>query len=148
MTHTNLWQFDGTEPLEIREKKAVNVFGITVGWAGPSNREENVVVCHRHRYDHDGEKMDYFRNEGGYCFGDRAITAMRQLGADRIAVIEVDTDTIYEFSLDQYDNSDLTSEKVAEIEDRGVHDGTNICVPTDDARYTWDRSECRIINDH
>jgi hypothetical protein len=138
---TTLRDFEQKEPLKVKESTPVNVNGSVLAWAGPSNRDKNVVVSHRHRFEYDDGKQDYFRKYGGYCYGDSTLNVMEEIGATRIAVLEVDNGRVIEYNAQQFRESDL----VAKTFDIG---GKNICVPVDDALYTWDSEDCTIIQDH
>lgn len=136
-----LHDFTDVEPLAVREIKPVIIKGSTLAWAGPSNREQNVVVSQRRRHKYDGGKQDYFRKYKGYCYGENALDAMERMGATRIAVEEVDNDRVIEFDVTQFRDSDL----YAKTFDIG---GKNVAVPVEDAIHTWKKSECTIIRDH
>lgn len=138
---STLHDFTDVEPLEAREIQPVNVNGSVLAWAGPSNREQNVVVSHRHRHKYDDGKQDYFRKYEGYCYGENALDVMERMGATRIVVEEIDNDRIIEYDVTQYRDSEL----YAKTFDIG---GKNVCVPVDDAIHTWERSNCTIIQDH
>jgi hypothetical protein len=138
---TTLHNFADVEPLEVREKVPVNANGRLVAWAGPSNREKNVVVSHRHRYKYDGGKQDYYRKHGSYGYDDTTLSVMEAMGAERIAVLEVDNSRIVEYQITQFRNSELASSGF----DEG---GENFCVPVEQALYTWNEENCTIIKDH
>ena len=138
---TTLHDFKDVDPLVVREQAPVKATGRIVAWAGPSNRDENIVVSHRHRYKYDGGKQDYYRKHGSYGFDDASLSVMERMGAKRIAVLEVDNDRLIEYRIKQFRNSDLESS--------GFEDGgENFAVPVEKALYTWDLEECRIIDDH
>ena len=138
---TTLRDFDGSEPLKAKEQTPVNVNGSILAWAGPSNREQNVVVSHRHRYEYENGKQDCFRKYDGYAYGDNALDVMEKLGATRIAVLEVDNDRVIEYDVQQFRESDLLIQEF----DIG---GKNFCVPLDEALYVWELDECEIMKDH
>lgn len=138
---STLHDFADVEPLKVKEKVPVRVGGSVLAWAGPSNRDENVVVSQRHRYEYEGGKQDYFRKHSGYNYGDNALDVMEEMGATRIAVHEVDNNRILEFDVTQFRDSDI---KTGEYE----IGGQNYCVPVDDALHSWDRKACQITKDH
>jgi hypothetical protein len=141
MTETTLYDYTDVEPLKVREAVPVNVNGSVLAWAGPSNREQNVVVSQRHRHKYDGGKQDYYRKYNGYCYGENALDVMESMGATRIVVHEVDNDRLLEFDVNQFRDSDL-------IADTFEIGGKNRCVPIDDAIYSWERDNCTIVKDH
>lgn len=141
MATTTLHDFKEVEPLAVRESYPVKANGRLIAWAGPSNRDENVVVSHRHRYKYDGGKQDYYRKHGSYNYDDQTLSVMEDFGVERIAVLEVDNDRIIEYDISQFRTSDLISTGF----DEG---GENFCVPVENSLYTWDRDECTIIEDH
>lgn len=138
---STLHDFTNVEPLKVREVKEIIANGRLVAWAGPSNRDENVVVSHRHRYQYDGGKQDYYRKHGSYNYDDESLTKMEEVGAERIAVLEVDNDRIIEYGIDQFRSSDLITSGFNE-------GGTNYAVPVENALYTWTTDEATIIRDH
>lgn len=138
---STLHDFADVEPLTVREIKPVIVKGHTLAWAGPSNREKNVVVSQRRRHKYDDGKQDYFRKYDGYCYGENALDVMEEMGATRIAVEEIDNGRILEFDVTQFRDSEL----YAETFDIG---GRNVCVPVDDAIHTWEAGEATIMRDH
>lgn len=138
-----LFDYENVEPLRVREMHPIQAAGRLIGWAGPSNRDQNVVVSHRHRHSYDGGKQDYFRLCGGYTYDDIALEVMKTLGADRIAVLEVDNDRVLEFDLTQFFNTTLTSETVESLHARDNGEVNN-CVPVSEALHTWDLEECHI----
>lgn len=138
---STLHDYTDVEPLEAREVAPVIVNGSTLAWAGPSNRDQNVVVSQRRRHEYDDGKQDYFRKYEGYCYGENALDVMESMGATRIAVREIDNNRILEFDVTQFRDSDL----YAKTFDIG---GRNVCVPVDDAIHTWTDSETTILKDH
>lgn len=143
---STLYDFQDVEPLQVREIQPVHANDRLVGWAGPSNREENVVVSHRRRYEYQGGKQDYFRLGKGYTFDSFALSQMEAVGADRIAVFEVDNDRLLEYDITQFKNADLTSDTVDPLSARSETGAVNNCVPIDEALLTWDIDECRVVN--
>ena len=57
MSTKTLHDYNDVEPLTVREIQEVRHGDTIVGWAGPSNRDKNVAVCHRHRYPY-GERYE------------------------------------------------------------------------------------------
>lgn len=137
-TESSLYDFADVDPLEVREKVPVHANGRLVAWAGPSNRDANVVVSERHRFKYDGGKQDYYRKHGSYGYDDTTLSVMEEMGVNRIAVLEVDNDRVVEYSIGQFRSSDLSSSGF----DEG---GENFAVAVDDALHTWDTEQCTII---
>jgi hypothetical protein len=135
----SLFDYEDVAPLEIKEKAPINVKGHILGWAGPSNREQNMAVTRRHRHSYSGGKQDYFRKYEGYCYGENALDVMEKMGVERIAIEEIDNDRILEVDITQYRKSGL----IAETFDIG---GKNICVPVDDMLHSWSIAECVIVD--
>ncbi len=135
---SSLYDFSGVEPLAVKEVAPVIVNGSTLAFAGPSNREQNMVVSQRRRYPYDGGKQDYFRKYKGYCYGENALDVMEDMGATRIAVDEIDNNRVLEFDLTQFRQSDLYA-NTFEI------GGRNVAVPVSQALHSWKRDDCTII---
>jgi hypothetical protein len=136
-----LYNYTDVEPLVVREVKKVIANSRLVAWAGPSNRDVNVVVSHRHRHKYDGGKQDYYRKHGSYGYDDTCLSVLENMGVNRIAVLEIDNSRVIEYEISQFRDSDLDSSGF----DEG---GENFAVPVNDALYIWDESECNIMKDH
>jgi len=141
MAGTTLHDFEDVEPLRVREKKAIIANGGVVGYAGPSNRDENVVVVHKRRYKDDNGEQDYFRKLKAYNFDETALTAIENIGTTLIVINEIDNNRLIEYQLSQFKDSDMTR-------DWDGFDGINYYVPVSDAIRTWDRESCTINRDH
>jgi len=141
MAETTLYDFKDVEPLRVREKKAIIANGGVVGYAGPSNRDENVVVVHKRRHKDDNGEQDYFRKLKAYNFDETALTAIENIGTTLIVINEIDNNRLIEYQLSQFKDSDMTR-------DWDGFDGINYYVPVSDAIRTWDRENCTINRDH
>jgi hypothetical protein len=143
---STLFDYEDVEALQIREIQPIHANDFLVGWGGPSNRDRNVLVSHRHRYEYPGGDPDFFRICSGYTYDTAALAAMKTVGANRIAVYEVDTGRVFEFDVAQYRETEFTSEQIEHLHARTGNGEINTCVPVDEALHSWDVSECRILN--
>lgn len=150
MSSTTLHDYNDVESLVVREIQKIHTTEALVGWAGPSNREKNVAVCHRHRhpYGDNEEHQDFFRKCGGYTFDSHALNAMKHMGVNRIAIVEVDNGRVLEYDLNQFENSNLNSNTVGALQSRSSEGNVNYCVAVEEALYIWNKDECNIMQNH
>lgn len=130
----NLFDFDNTEPLMLRESgrpvpnREINEF---IGYEVlTSNRDRKCIVCEREYKDH------YYQKGEGYAFAESSLEELSSKGVNRIVVEVVDKGRVLEYDVQQYEQGDR------------VHEGNydlQRCVPVANAIHEWDRDEVTII---
>lgn len=134
--NSTLHDYTNVEPLVVREIKPVRAprGGEILGFIGPSNRDENCIVCQETRGVQKDGSQNFYRKLGGYSFDESAINKLLNSKITRIVIDELDTESVFEFDVTQFN------------EDGGVVDGIQqLGVPLKDAMYEWDSSETNIM---